>query len=49
MGGGENPWAVLGLERTADTQAVKSQWRKLAMQYHPDLYAARHCVVTVSS
>jgi len=27
---------VLGVDRTADDKALKSAYRKLAMQYHPD-------------
>ena len=27
---------VLGVSRTADEKALKSAYRKLAMQYHPD-------------
>ena len=29
-------YEILGLEREADAKAVKSAYRKLAMQYHPD-------------
>jgi DnaJ-class molecular chaperone len=31
----ENPWAVLGLDSTADKADVKRAFRNLAMQYHP--------------
>ena len=29
-------YEVLGIERTADLQAIKNAYRKLALQYHPD-------------
>ena len=29
-------YSVLGVEKTCDTAGLKSAYRKLAMQYHPD-------------
>jgi DnaJ like chaperone protein len=31
-----NPWLILGLEPTASMQEIKSTYRKLATQFHPD-------------
>jgi DnaJ-domain-containing protein 1 len=31
-----NPWLILGLEPTASIQEIKSTYRKLATQFHPD-------------
>jgi len=31
-----DPWQVLGIERTADAEAVKARYRELAHQHHPD-------------
>jgi len=31
-----NPYTVLGVAKTADEKQIKSAFRKLAMQYHPD-------------
>jgi len=36
----EDPWAVLGLPQTADRAMIKSQYKKLAREYHPDLKGA---------
>lgn len=33
----QNPYQILGIERTADEKAVRAAYRKLAKQYHPDL------------
>ncbi len=33
---GINPWLILGLEPTASTHEIKSTYRKLATQFHPD-------------
>ena len=36
-GGGPNdPWAVLGLAPGASREAIKTAYRRLAAQYHPD-------------
>ena len=29
-------YEVLGVEKTADGEAIKKAYRKLALQYHPD-------------
>lgn len=34
---GENPYKILGLPNTATKQDIKSAFRKLTLQYHPDL------------
>jgi DnaJ-domain-containing protein 1 len=34
---GEEPWRILGLEPGASMEAVKSRFRKLAVQFHPDV------------
>lgn len=31
-----NPYTILGVAKTADEKQIKSAFRKLAMQYHPD-------------
>ncbi len=36
-----DPYDVLGLPRTADADAIKGAYRKLAKQYHPDLNPGR--------
>jgi hypothetical protein len=35
-GGGEDPWKLLGLSPGASPQEVKSHFRRLAIQFHPD-------------
>ncbi|MFW5660051.1 MAG: TerB family tellurite resistance protein [Oceanicaulis sp.] len=37
----DDPWALLGLERTADMDAVKRAYRRAAAQNHPDRLIAR--------
>lgn len=37
----DDPWALLGLERGADLDAVKRAWRRAAAQNHPDRLIAR--------
>jgi DnaJ-class molecular chaperone len=32
-----NPYTVLGVERTADNDAIRKAYRKLAKKYHPDV------------
>ena len=32
-----DPYTVLGVQRTADEKAIKSAYRKLAKENHPDL------------
>lgn len=34
----KDPYSVLGVPKNAKTQEIKSAFRKLAKQYHPDLY-----------
>lgn len=34
--GGADPYAVLGVERSADERVVKRAWRKLMSEHHPD-------------
>lgn len=31
-----NPYEILGVDQAADQKDIKSAWRKLATQYHPD-------------
>ena len=31
-------YEVLGIDRNADAEAIKSAYRKLAKKYHPDLH-----------
>lgn len=31
-----DPWAILGLDRSAEDKEIKTAYRKLALQYHPD-------------
>src|SRR6478609_8794098 len=35
-------YEVLGVARDADEQAIKSSYRKLALQYHPDRNPGNH-------
>lgn len=41
IGGPQNPWAVLGVARDAPFEEVRRQYRKLAMDSHPDRLIAR--------
>jgi len=34
----KNPYSVLGVEKTASEDEIKSAYRKMAKQYHPDLH-----------
>lgn len=38
--GPDDPWQVLGLERSASPEAVKQRYRKLAREHHPDRHIA---------
>lgn len=40
-GGRRDPWQVLGVPRGADIATVRSRWRDLVRQHHPDLVLAR--------
>lgn len=33
----KNPYEILGIKKTSDSKEIKSAYRKLAKQYHPDL------------
>ncbi len=37
----DDPWLILGLEPGAPTETVKSRWRELVRENHPDLALAR--------
>ncbi|WP_321397699.1 TerB family tellurite resistance protein [Emcibacter sp.] len=36
-----DPWVILGLEHTASDQEIKSRYRKLIKEHHPDLLMAK--------
>lgn len=40
-GSRRDPWQVLGVPRGADIATVRSRWRHLVRQHHPDLVLAR--------
>ncbi len=40
-GDGRDPWKVLGVRRDADLAAVRTQWRRLVRENHPDRMIAR--------
>lgn len=39
--GEEDPYTVLGVARTASTEEIKSVWRELVRQHHPDTLMAK--------
>lgn len=34
--GEDDPYAILGITKTASKEEIKTAYRKMAMQYHPD-------------
>ena len=37
----KNPFQILGLDNTASIIQIKSAYRKLALQFHPDRYCSQ--------
>lgn len=41
-------YAILGLDRGADTKEIKKAYRKLARKHHPDVTSDSECIETNS-